>query len=147
MGWVIRQHGLLYHQEYGWDGHFESFVARICADFVDNYDPRFERCWMAEIQGEIVGSVFCVKAGDGVAKLRMLLVTPPVRGKGVGSRLVQECIAFARESGYRKLVLWTNDILLAAIHIYQKAGFHLVEEDRHHSFGIDLVGQNWELDL
>jgi DNA-binding MarR family transcriptional regulator/GNAT superfamily N-acetyltransferase len=145
MGWVIRQHGLLYHREYGWDGSFEAFVARICADFIDHYDPQKERCWIAEMDGEPVGSVFCIKASDDVAKLRMLIVTPEARRLGLGNHLVKECIRFARSSGYKKLILWTNDILIEARKIYEKNGFILVEEERHHSYGKDLVGQNWEL--
>jgi DNA-binding MarR family transcriptional regulator/GNAT superfamily N-acetyltransferase len=145
MGWVIRQHGSLYHQEYGWDGSFEGFVAQICADFINRYDPQKERCWIAEMDGEPVGSVFCIKASEDVAKLRMLLVTPKARRLGLGNHLVKECIRFARSSGYKKLILWTNDILVEARKIYEKNGFALVEEERHHSYGQDLVGQNWEL--
>ena len=147
MGWVIHQHGLLYHQEYGWDESFEALVAQICADFINNYDPQKERCWIAEMEGEQVGSIFCVKAGEDVAKLRLLLVDPKARGLGLGTRLVQECIRFARRSGYKKLTLWTNDILVEARRIYEKNGFKLIKEERHHSFGHDLVGQNWDLVL
>ncbi|MBN1873360.1 MAG: MarR family transcriptional regulator [Anaerolineae bacterium] len=147
MGWVIHQHGLLYHQEYGWDESFEALVAQICADFINNYDPQKERCWIAEMQGEQVGSVFCVKVDEDVAKLRLLLVVPKARGLGLGTRLVQECIRFAKRSGYKKLTLWTNDILVEARHIYQKNGFKLIEEEHHHSFGHNLVGQNWDLML
>ena len=147
MGWVIHRHGLIYYQEYGWDESFEALVAQICADFINNYDPQKERCWIAEMQGEPVGSVFCVKAGEEVAKLRLLLVDPKARGLGLGTRLVQECIRFARRSGYKKLTLWTNDCLVEARHIYEKHGFKLVEEEPHHSFGRDLIGQNWDLPL
>jgi DNA-binding MarR family transcriptional regulator/predicted N-acetyltransferase YhbS len=147
MGWVIHQHGLLYSQEYGWDESFEAMVAQICADFIKNYDPQKERCWIAEMQGERVGSIFCVKASEDVAKLRMLLVLPKARGLGLGTRLVKECIRFARRSGYKKLTLWTNDILVQARKIYEKNGFKLVEEENHHSFGHDLVGQYWDLAL
>jgi len=147
MGWVIHQHGLLYSQEYGWDESFEALVAQICADFINNFDPKKERCWIAEMQGERVGSVFCVKASDEVAKLRLLLVDPKARGLGLGTRLVEECIRFARRSGYKKLTLWTNDILVEARHIYEKKGFVLVEQEAHHSFGHDLVGENWDLML
>ena len=147
MGWVIRQHGLLYRREYGWDKTFEAFVAQICADFINHYDSRKERCWIAEMHGEPVGSVFCVNAGEDVAKLRMLLVVPDARGMGLGTRLVEKCIRFAKRSGYKKLTLWTNDILVEARKIYEKKGFKLIEEERHHSFGQDLVGQNWDLPL
>lgn len=147
IGWVIHQHGLLYNQEYGWDESFEALVAQICADFINKYDPQKERCWIAEMQGERVGSVFCVQESEQVAKLRLLLVTPQARGLGLGSRLVQECIRFAKRSGYQKLTLWTNDVLLSARHIYEKIGFRLVKEEPHHSFGHDLVGQNWDLTL
>ncbi|MCB9100553.1 MAG: MarR family transcriptional regulator [Anaerolineales bacterium] len=147
MGWVIYQHGLLYHREYGWDESFEALVAKICADFITNYDPAKEHCWIAEMQGERVGSIFCVNAGDNIAKLRLLLVDPKSRGLGLGTRLVQEGIRFARRVGYNKVTLWTNDILVAARQIYEQLGFHLVEEDHHHSFGHDLVGQTWELPL
>ena len=147
MGWVIHQHGLLYTREYGWDEKFEALVAQICADFINNYDPQKERCWIAEMQGEQVGSIFCVKAGADVAKLRLLLVVPKARGLGLGTRLVKECIRFAKRSGYKKLTLWTNDVLVDARKIYEKSGFKLVEEEHHHSFGHDLVGQNWDLML
>ncbi|MBE7552537.1 MAG: MarR family transcriptional regulator [Anaerolineales bacterium] len=147
MGWVIHQHGLLYHQEYGWDESFEALVAQICADFINNYDPQKERCWIAEMQGEQVGSIFCVKASEDVAKLRLLLVAPKARGLGLGTRLVKEGIRFARRSGYKKLTLWTNDVLVEARKIYEKNGFKLVEEEPHHSFGHDLIGQNWDLIL
>lgn len=147
MGWVIHRHGLLYAQEYGWDEHFEALVARICADFITGYDPKKERCWIAEMQGERVGSVFCVKESDTFAKLRLLLVDPKARGLGLGSRLVEECVRFARRTGYEKLTLWTNDVLLEARRIYETKGFKLAAEEKHHSFGHDLVGQNWELAL
>jgi DNA-binding MarR family transcriptional regulator/predicted GNAT family acetyltransferase len=147
MGWVIHQHGLLYNQEYGWDESFEALVAQICADFVNNYDSRKERCWIAEMQGEQVGSIFCVKASEDVAKLRLLLVVPKARGLGLGTRLVKECIRFVKRSGYKKLTLWTNDILVDARKIYEKNGFILVQDNRHYSFGHDLVGQNWDLTL
>jgi len=147
MGWVIGQHGLVYSQEYGWDVTFEAFVAQICADFINNFDPKKENCWIAETDGEPVGCVFCVKQSDEVAKLRMLLVSVQGRGLGLGTHLVRECIQFARRCGYQKMVLWTNDILVEARHIYEKFRFQLVEEEKHHSFGQDLVGQNWELSL
>lgn len=147
MGWVIHQHGLLYSQEYGWDESFEALVAQICAGFINNCDPQKERCWIAEMQGERVGSIFCVKTSEEVAKLRLLLVVPKARGLGLGTHLVKECIRFAKRAGYQKLTLWTNDVLVEARKIYEKNGFELVDEEHHHSFGHNLVGQNWDLIL
>ena len=147
MGWIIRRHAEFYGETYGWDGTFEALVAEIAASFLRNFDPAKERCWIAERDGENVGSAMLVKDDEATARIRLVLVEPSARGQGIGHRLVEECLAFARHAGYRKVTLWTNDILHAARRIYQQAGFRLVEENPHHSFGHDLIGQTWELEL
>lgn len=147
MGWVIHRHGVLYAQACGWDERFEALVAQIVADFINNYNPVRERCWIAEMGGEIVGSVFVMQASETVAKLRLLLVEPKARGLGLGTRLVEECIRFARRSSYQKLMLWINSVLEEARHIYQKSGFTLIAQEEHHSFDHDFIGETWELTL
>jgi DNA-binding MarR family transcriptional regulator/N-acetylglutamate synthase-like GNAT family acetyltransferase len=147
MGWVVQRHGALYADEYGWDDSFEALVARIVADYIANRDPKREAAWIAEVDGQPVGCVFCVKRDDRQAQLRLLLVEPGARGLGIGGRLVAECVRFARQAGYDELVLWTNDVLADARRVYERAGFRLVEEGKHHSFGKDLVEQTWSLDL
>lgn len=147
IGWITHRQGILYAQEYGWDGTYEALVAEILAAFVRNFDPESEAAWVAELDGEVVGSIFAVKKSDTMAKLRLLYVEPSARGLGIGRRLVDECIAFARAKNYQTLTLWTNDVLVSARRIYQSAGFVLADEEKHHAFGKDLVGQNWNLDL
>ena len=147
MGWVIQRHGALYAQERGWGERFEALVAGIAKDFIEQLDAGRERCWIAEIGGEPVGCVFVVKQSDAVAKLRLLLVEPRARGRGLGRRLVEECIAFARARGYRKLVLWTQSNLLEARRLYQATGFRLAKKQPHAEFGVKLVGEYWELKL
>jgi DNA-binding MarR family transcriptional regulator/GNAT superfamily N-acetyltransferase len=147
MGWVVQSHGALYAGEYGFDSAFEALVAEITAKFLTSFDASRERCWIAEIEGAPVGSVFLARHNDDVAKLRLLLIDPAGRGQGLGRRLVGECITFARACGYRSITLWTQSILLAARKIYQDAGFVLVASEPHRSFGQDLVGETWELKL
>jgi DNA-binding MarR family transcriptional regulator/GNAT superfamily N-acetyltransferase len=147
LGWVVQRHGAVYAEEYGWDESFEALVARIVADYVDHRDPRRDNAWIAELDGEPVGCVFCVHADDHTAQLRLLLVDAKARGYGIGARLVDECLRFAVDAGYTEMKLWTNDILVSARRIYEAAGFKLVDEERHHSYGHDLVGQTWWLDL
>jgi DNA-binding MarR family transcriptional regulator/GNAT superfamily N-acetyltransferase len=147
IGWVISRHGALYAKEYGFDQTFEALVGEIAAKFITEFDPKRERCWIAERDGEPVGSAFLVKGSDRTAKLRLLLVEPSARGLGIGARLVAECIRFARQSGYQEITLWTQSVLVAARHIYQAAGFRLMRSEPHHSFGQDLVGETWDLAL
>ncbi|MDH2414565.1 GNAT family N-acetyltransferase [Nocardioides sp. CER19] len=147
LGWVVMAHGEVYAREYGWDATFEALVLEIVAEFVAKRDRAGVEAWIAEVDGERAGTVFCMPGDDGEAKLRILLVDPRFRGHGVGRLLVDNCLAFARGAGYRRVVLWTNSVLVSARRIYETAGFGLVEEDPHHSFGHDLVGQTWALDL
>ena len=147
LGWLVHRQAILYADEYGWDGTYEALAAEIVAQFIKNYDPKRERCWIAEKDGERVGAVFVAKASDEVAKLRLLHLEREARGLGIGKRLVEECVRFARRAGYQKMTLWTQNILHAARHIYKQAGFHVVREEQHHSFGKDLTAETWELDL
>lgn len=147
LGWVVMAHGELYATEFGWDTRFEALVARIVADYAADHDSAREAAWIAEVDGQRVGCVFCVAEDETTAKLRILLVDPRGRGHGVGRRLVDTCLDFARAAGYRRITLWTNDVLASARRIYEATGFVLVEQEPHHSFGRDLVGQNWARDL
>lgn len=147
MGWVVHRQTVLYAQEYGWNNEFEALAAEIAAKFIREFDPRWERCWIAEREGQAIGSVFVVRQDDTTAKLRMLYVDADARGLGLGSQLVDECLQFARQVGYRRMVLWTNSVLTDARRIYERAGFTLLEEEAHHSFGKDLIGQVWGRDL
>jgi DNA-binding MarR family transcriptional regulator/GNAT superfamily N-acetyltransferase len=147
VGWIVHRQAVLYTREYDWDQTYEALVAEILGAFVKNYDPQRERSWIAEREGQVIGSVFVMRKSDDVAQLRLLYVEPSARGLGLGRHLVDECIRFTRAKGYKKLTLWTNDCLTAARKIYQAAGFKLVKEEKHHSFGKNLVGQTWDLDL
>lgn len=147
LGWIVHRQAILYAEEYGWDGTYEALAAEIVAQFIRNYDSTRERCWIAEKDGARVGAVFVAKASSRIAKLRLLHVEPEARGLGIGKRLVEECVRFARQAGYQKMTLWTQSILRAARHIYRQTGFQVVREEPHHSFGKDLTGETWELDL
>lgn len=147
LGWVTHRHGILYAEEYAWNTEFEALVAGIVADFGKQHDPARERCWFAEIDGQIVGSVFLVKLSDDVGQLRLMYVEPSARHHGIGSRLIAECLAFAREAGYRTVKLWTNSVLLDARRLYAKTGFRLVQSEPYAAFGHDLVSEFWEIEL
>lgn len=147
LGWVVRRHGELYEEEYGWDETFEWLVAGIIGDYARAHDPARERVWIAEVDGRPAGCVFCVRENEDTARLRLLLVEPSARGLGLGTRLTRECLDFAKDAGYRRVVLWTNDILVAARKIYQRAGFTLVKQENYRGFGHDLTGQDWTLEL
>ena len=147
MGWIVSRHGALYGEEYGWDERLEALCAEIVAAFVRNFDAKRERCWIAERDGENVGSVMLVKDTEEIARLRLLLVEPKARGLGIGARLVEECVRFAREARYKKITLWTHSVLTAARHIYEQAGFKLIDSSKHNEFGKVLTGETWDLEL
>ena len=147
LGWIVHRQAILYAEEYGWDGTYEALAGEIVAQFIKNYDPNRERCWIAEKDGERVGGAFVAKVSDDIAQLRLLHVEAQARGLGIGKRLVEECLRFARRAGYQKMTLWTQSNLHAARHIYKQAGFQVVREQQHHSFGKDLTAETWELNL
>lgn len=147
IGWVIHRHGFIYAAEYGWDATFEAMVAKVAAAFIEDFRPGRDRCWIAEREGRIVGSAFVVEASETVAQLRMVYVEPDARGCGLGRRLVREAMAFARDAGYRRMTLWTNDVLVAARALYEGEGFAKVAEQRYRGFGRELTGETWERDL
>ena len=147
LGWVVQRNAAVYAAEFGWDNSYEALVARIVADYVEHRDPAAEAAWIAEVDGAPAGCVFCVREDASTARLRLLLVEPWARGLGIGGRLVTEVLQFARQAGYARVTLWTNDVLTDARRIYQRAGFTLHDESRHHSFGHDLTGQNWSRPL
>jgi GNAT superfamily N-acetyltransferase len=147
LGWVVMAHGELYSQEFGWDTSMESFTASIASEYATGHDPDREAAWIAELAGRRVGCVFCLEADETTAQLRLLLVDPDARGRGLGTRLLDECLDFARRARYRRMILWTNHPLRAARRVYLSRGFTLVREESHHSFGVDLIGQVYELDL
>ena len=147
LGWIVHRQAILYAEEYGWDGTYEALAGEIVAQFIKNYDPNRERCWIAEKDGERVGGAFVAKVSDDIAQLRLLHVESQARGLGIGKRLVEECVRFARQAGYQKMTLWTQNNLHAARHIYKQAGFQVVREQQHHSFGKDLTAETWELAL
>ncbi len=147
MSWVVEVHSKVRSEEFGFNKEFEAMVEGIVADFLRNYDPKWERCWIAEMGGEPVGCMFLVKKSDDLAQLRLMLVEPRARGLGIGRRLVEECVEFARRTGYRKLTLWTNDVAANARHLYERAGFRIVHSKPHHIFGRDMVDETWELEL
>nr|WP_307644549.1 bifunctional helix-turn-helix transcriptional regulator/GNAT family N-acetyltransferase [Variovorax boronicumulans] len=147
IGWVVQQHGEIYAREYGWDSSFEALVAQIAGEFLLKFQPEWERCWIAELNGERMGSIFVVRKSASVAQLRLLILSPAARGLGLGGKLVDECIAFARRKGYKKMTLWTNSDLVAARAIYAKRGFQLVKSEPHESYGKQLVGETWEMKL
>lgn len=147
LGWVVHRHGVLYAREYDWNVKFEALVASIVAGFGEQHDPARERCWFAEIDGRIAGTIFLVRSLDEVGQLRLMLVEPEARGRGIGTRLIQECLDFARNAGYRTVRLWTNSVLVDVRRLYEKAGFRLVESEAYQAFGHDLVSEFWEIEL